>query len=90
MTNEEIQRLAAVYTDAIRDAVTSEEWSEIIKLNRASDDDGYDATHDFVDANHYLIEAYKEVFGEYPRLDDDYTMVELAAAVDYALEAFFK
>lgn len=87
LTTEEIQKLAATYDWAIRDAVTQDELEEIIQRNAASKDDAYDATHDFVDANHYICAAYEEVFGEEPSLDEQ-NMRDLAAAVDYAIKVF--
>jgi hypothetical protein len=89
LTIEEIQQLAAAYADAISDAVTTEEWNEIVRLNEENPDSAYDATHDVVDGNHYICAAYEELFGEEPSLDPD-NMLELADAVDYALEVFFK
>jgi hypothetical protein len=86
LTTEEIQQLAATYDWAIRDAVSLEEWNEIVRRN--AEDPDYDATHDFVDGNHYICAAYEEMFGEEPSLDEQ-NMIDLAAAVDYALKNFF-
>ena len=88
LTKEEIQQLAAAYADAIRDAVTPDEWNEIVRLNKLSPDSSYDATHGVVDGNHYLCAAYEELFGEEPSLDEQ-NMFDLADAVDYALDNFF-
>ena len=89
MTQTEIQTLAAIYADAIKDAVTTNDWNEIVTLNNATQDDTYDATHDYVDANHYLCAAYAELHGQEPSLDEQ-SMLDLSAAVDYALKTFFK
>lgn len=86
LTQGEIEQLAAAYDRAIRDAVTKEEWNEIIRRNQEDQDN--DATHDFVDGNHYACAAYAETFGEDPSLDDQ-NMIDIAAAVDYALRVFF-
>ena len=99
MSQTEIQNLAAVYTDASKNAVTADEWNEIVTLNeieykralanRSTGESDYDATHDYVDANHYLCAAYAEIYGHEPSLDDQ-SMCDLSAAVDYALRTFFK
>jgi len=86
LTTEEIQQLAATYEWAIRDAVTKDEWDEIVRRNQ--EDKDHDATHDFVDGNHYICAAYEDMFGEEPSLDEQ-NMLDLADAVDYALEVFF-
>lgn len=88
LTKEEIQQLAAAYADAIRDAVTPDEWNEIIRLNKISPDNSYDFTHAVVDGNHYICAAYEELFGEEPSLDEQ-NMFDLTDAVDYALDNFF-
>lgn len=88
LTTEQIQALAGAYAWALSDALTSAEWNEIVRLNAEANDDTYDATHDFVDANHYLCAAYEDMFGEEPTLDDQ-NMRDLSAAVDYALKHFF-
>jgi hypothetical protein len=88
LTTEQIQALAAAYAWAISDAVTTEEWNEIVRLNKENPDSAYDATHDVVDGNHYICAAYEELFGEEPSLDEE-NMLDLADAVDYALDHFF-
>ena len=85
LTQREICDLAAAYDWAIRDAVTQEELDEIIRRNE--EDPEYDATHDFVDGNHYICAAYEHVFGTEPSLDDG-NMIDLAAAVDHAIKHF--
>ena len=83
-----IQVLAATFYDAIYDAVTIEEMLEIKRLNQTADGTNC-ATHDFVDANHYLIAAYEELLGrECDMTEED--MELMAKAFDYAHEHFFK
>lgn len=85
-----IQQLAATFYDAICDAVTQDELVEIKRRNR-EDYQGQTccATHDFVDANHYLIAAYEEHTG--CECEMSLTDMELMAkAFDYAHEHFFK
>ena len=89
LTQTEIQTLAAVYTDDIKDAVTTDEWNEIVRRNETEHNGAFDATHDYVDANHYILAAYEHFTGKEPSMDDA-NMVELTSAVDYALKHFFK
>ena len=89
MTQTEIQTLAAIYADAIKDAVTTDEWNEIIRLNDTEYQPAYDATHNYVDGNHYILAAYEHMTGKEPSMDEQ-NMIELASAVDYALKTFFK
>jgi hypothetical protein len=89
MTQTEIQILAAAYADAIKDAVTTDEWNEIVRRNETEHNGAFDATHDFVDANHYILAAYEHMTGKEPSMDER-NMIELTSAVDYALKTFFK
>lgn len=85
-----IQQLAATFYDAICDAVTTEELSEIKRRNREQGEDAdCCATHDFVDANHYLIAAYEHCLGRECELNEA-DMELMAKAFDYAHEHFFK
>jgi hypothetical protein len=85
-----IERIAATFYDAICDAVTSEELAEIKRRNR-EDYQGQPccATHDFVDANHYLIAAYEELTGCECEMNL-HDMELMAKVFDYAHEHFFK
>lgn len=89
MTQNEIQTLAAAYADAIKDAVTTDEWNEIVRRNETEHNGAFDATHDFVDANHYILAAYEHMTSKEPSMDEQ-NMIELTSAVDYALKTFFK
>ena len=89
MTQTEIQTLAAVYADAIKDALTTDEWNEIVGMNDASKYGTKDATDGYVGSQQFLLAAYEEIYGEDPPMDEQ-NMTDLAAAVDYALKHFYK
>jgi hypothetical protein len=65
----------------------------MLEIKRRNREDYQDqpccATHDFVDANHYLIAAYEEMTGRECEMTTE-DMEIMAKAADYAHDHFFK
>ncbi|HEX6826115.1 MAG TPA: hypothetical protein VF077_07335 [Nitrospiraceae bacterium] len=68
MTNE--QKLAEAFAEIIREWTAPHEFAEIRKRNRTYDE-GVCATHDFLDANDAMAEAFRQVFEREVRLPCD-------------------
>ena len=82
--------LAALFNDAIMDALTIDEVVEMKRLNREDYAEmGVCASHDFCDANHYLLASYEEMTGKNCDLtEEDFDIMN--QAFDYAHKHFFK
>jgi hypothetical protein len=89
MTNL-ITDIAACFNDAISDALTCDEFTEMKRRNREEYSSmGACASHDFCDANHYLIAAYEAVKGSPCELEEhDFEVMN--QAFDYAHKHFFR
>jgi hypothetical protein len=64
--------LARAFGAEIQAALTRREFREMIDRNKSSHtDDGICASHDFVDANMYMLDAFKKTFGREPAILTD-------------------
>lgn len=86
MNQGKVAFLAGQFADVIHDWTTPEQFEEIKKRNRERRDLTC-ATHDFVDANEAMAQAFKQAFGRDPWMAIDLeagqcTEVELQADAD--------
>lgn len=68
-----VKKLSTTFSRLIREVLTIEELDEVVRRNRQSvlDNKQTCATHDFVDANMVMADAFIEAFGRIEELDDD-------------------
>lgn len=59
--------LARAFGRIVQEELTPDEFSEVVRRNRAEPDgSGICHTHDFVDANMLMLEAWQEIVGDDP------------------------
>lgn len=81
---ETIAYLAGVFADVIHEWTTEEEFAEICRRNEAEPSDLSCATHDFMDANEAMDEAFRRAFGRRSVLP---LSVETGETTEAAVEA---
>lgn len=87
---DQINQLAEVFSDKIREVLTPEEL-EAVNAENATNNGEFCATQSYIDANAYMIEAYEQVTGSELELDlnDEKTLTVLNAAWKLASDAKF-
>lgn len=81
-----VERLADRFARRLRASVTFAEYREIRRRNRIETDPHVCASHDFIDANEVMADAWADVIGTPIDPDDD----EQAATWSAAWERFTK
>ena len=67
--------LSKVFADLIKSVLTKDEMEQVIIDNKNSDDCCH--THDYIDANIVMFEAFKIVYGDEPNIMMNSTHLEL-------------
>ena len=86
-TPADAAKLGAIFINKIRAELTQKEWRQVCKRNQKEKDPLCCHTHDFVDANEYMLEAYTEFMRtergiEFEGIPQDFTLWN--AGWDYA------
>lgn len=68
---EKIALLAQAFSDSIKNDLTAAEVAEVIEKNSGPAYRNCCATHDFVDSNMNMLEAFQKVMRRDPDLNDD-------------------
>lgn len=85
------QKLAAEFSRIVRRDLTKQEMAEVVKRNRSAKyaRTGMCATHEFMDANMTMDEAWRKMFGHGINLDDAHQVGLWNAAWDVARKSKF-
>jgi len=89
---DKIEMVARVFQQKIHEVLTTEELIKIDKANKINDEHSMGtccATHDYCDANVYMIDAFREVIGRYAIAASDHDMGITNDAWDRAKEIGF-
>jgi hypothetical protein len=64
-------RLAGEFSKRLKDALTYSQMIEVLKRNAKATGESVCASHDFIDANEVMNEAFFYALGRYPLMTDD-------------------
>ena len=90
MNTKEIESLAREFIEQLRADLTDEQIAEIVARNKAEQNPNVCHSHDFCDANEYMLEAFQETFPGKAWHELDTTDGRWSAAWDLAKKWEFK
>lgn len=68
----EVQQLANEFSKLLRDTLTAEQMSEVVRLNKTIEySNGGCAAQDLCDANQVMIDAFTKIYGREPALSEE-------------------
>lgn len=78
--NEQVLVLGGAFIGFLARSMTAEQYDEFLKKTREQYDVDVCHSHDYVDANEVMMEAFEWAFGRPPQIEDDADMELMNAA----------